>query len=559
MEFARYFRILRKWLWLIITAAFVGGGVSFILTTRQVPVYTAHSIISIGQYMENPNPNPNEIYIGMNLVQTYQQLVQTRDILQGVVTDLKLSFPPEALRGLISTEVIPSTSLLTISVRYIDPILASDIANSLANQLILQSPTNLTVEQQAQVDLANAQITDLTTQITTQRALATSLEQQMATTTDKTQLNALKDQHSGLIAQINDAAGTIAQFQGTIASFQQRANALTIVERAVIPTFAAGTNATSLTVLGTVAGAVLALGLTFTLEYFDDKIRTTETATQLLALPVLGAIPKFGKKNDPYTARLITNFPSLSSVTEAYRKLRTNLVFMASSDNQNVFVVTSSGPGEGKSVTTANLAATMAFAGMRVLLIDADLRRPIVHEIFGLENTVGLSTLLFVEPNSNDKKEPTDVEDKTINSLNQCLQTTQIPNLKVITSGFIPSNPSEILGSVLMKRWVEAFRTSSNIDVVIIDTPPATMFADSAILAAVVNAAVIFVVDSENTRRSAALKGQEALRQVGIEMKGVVVNRINPRDEAAYYDNYYYRNYYTRDAKPKRGLLRFRR
>jgi len=125
--------------------------------------------------MENANPSPNEIYIGMNLVTTYQQLVQTRDILQGVVDDLKLPFPPEALRGLIGTDVIPSTSLLTISVRYIDPILAADIANSLAAQLIKQSPTNLTPEQQAQVDLANTQIQDLTTQITTQRALATSL------------------------------------------------------------------------------------------------------------------------------------------------------------------------------------------------------------------------------------------------------------------------------------------------------------------------------------------------------------------------------------------------
>src|SRR5690349_9452203 len=140
MEFARYFRILRKWLWLILTAAFVGGGVSFILTTRQVPVYTAHAIVSIGQAFENPNPNPNEIYVGLSLVQTYQQLATTRDILQGVVDDLKLTFTADQLRPFINTDIIPSTSLLQINVRYIDPILAADIANSLANQLILQSP-----------------------------------------------------------------------------------------------------------------------------------------------------------------------------------------------------------------------------------------------------------------------------------------------------------------------------------------------------------------------------------------------------------------------------------
>jgi len=192
-----------------------------------------------------------------------------------------------------------------------------------------------------------------------------------------------------------------------------------------------------------------------------------------------------------------------------------------------------------------------------VLLIDADLRRPMVHEIFGLDNQVGLTTLLFVDPDTN--KSDRDIEGKPIPTLNQCLQTTSIPNLKVITSGFIPSNPSEILGSDLMKRWVDAFRNSANVDVVIIDTPPVLLFSDVSILAGLLNSAVIMVTDSQRTRRKMALQALEQLQQVNAQVKGVILNKLNPRDEVGYYGSDYY-GYYNRDASvPKRGFLRFGR
>ncbi len=555
MEFEYYIRIFRKSLWLILAAAFVGAGVSFILTTQQVPLYSAQVQISIGQYIQDPNPTSSQIYVGQNLVATYQQLVKTRDVLQGVVDALNLDLPPEALRAFITTTVVPSTSLLNIRVTYRDPVLTADIANEVANQLIVHSPTNLTADQQTQVDFAKSQMESLNQQVNDQRALRLQLDQQIAASTDAAEIQSLRDQESTILSQIKQAVSAIAQFQTSISGFQQRTNALTIVDSAVFPNSAENGRSSSLLLIGGAAGAALAIGVVLLLDYFDDKIRTSEVAAQLLSLPVLGAIPHFGKKKADYGERLLTNYPSMSEMMEAYRRLRTNLVYATHNTNEKVIVVTSCGPGEGKSVTSANLAATMAFSGMRVLLVDADMRRPVVHEIFGLENSIGLTTLLLVDPKSYDNAETQDADIQMPRKLDQCLQPTQIPNLKVITSGFIPANPAEILGSALMKRWIEAFRASSNVDVIIFDTPPILMFSDSATLAALTNAGVILVIDGEKTRQSAALKARDQLDQVGVDVKGIVINQVNMRDEVSYYSDYYYKSYYTRDTSDaKRGF-----
>ena len=553
MEIEYYFRLLRKWLWLIVAAAFVGAGIGFIQTTRQLPYYSAQATISVGQYIQDPNPTSAQIFIGQNLVATYQQLVETRDVLQGVVDALKLPMRPEGLRGLITTDVITGTSLITIRVTYDDPILTADIANEVANQLIAHSPTNLTAEQQTQVDLATSQIQSLNTQVTQQRTQKDQLDKQIAASQDQSEIAALKQQESELVTQINQAVSTIAQFQTTISNLQQRSNAISIVDRAVIPSASGNTGSPFSTLAGGLTGAVLAFGLALALDYFDDKIRTPQIATQVLTLPVLGVIPRFGKGNASYTERLLTQYTSMSVATEAYRRLRTNLVFTADQDNRKVFVVTSAGPGEGKSITAANLSVILAASGMRVLLIDADMRRPTQHKIFSLSNTVGLSTLLFVEPGAVNEA---DSYGKSVRNLDECLQKTEIPNLKVIACGFVPTNPTEIVGSALMKRWVDAFRASSNIDVIVIDTPPSLMFSDSSILAALVNADVLFVIDSEKTRRNAALQAREQLQQVGATIKGVVLNRFNPHSTGNYYGEYYV-SYYPGETPPKRGWRRW--
>jgi non-specific protein-tyrosine kinase len=535
-------------LWLILVVAFVAGGCGFIYRSTQPSVYTAETTIAIGGFIESPNPDSAEIRTGLDLAQTYAELVTTYSVLQATVDKLKLDLSAEELGRIVSTRIITGTSLLVVRVPYTDPVLAADIANELAQQLILNSPTNLTPEQQNQIDLANEQIERLNQQVEQARLQLEQIDLQLVTLTDQKEVVSLNAQRNALINQTNQASATIAQFSDTIAKLQQRTNSLDIVELARIPTTPSGSDVLTTTIAGALFGAFLASGAVVIREHLNDTIRTTEEAAQTLALPVLGAIVRYGKSKDSYQQRLITQLALMvSPVSEGYRAIRTNLLFSSDYEHKKVYLVTSAGPSEGKSVTTSNLAVSMALAGMRVLLIDADLRRPKVHEIFGLNNDFGMTTLLFasqsekmVAVNGNQIQIP--------DRMTECLQETHVPKLRVITSGFIPENPVEILGSILMKRWIENLRSSNNVDIVLIDTPPCLTLSDSVVLAANTDAEVILVIDAGRTRRDAARKAREQFSNIDITIKGVVVNRVNPKDEAyyGYGYGYGYYGYYSR-------------
>jgi len=487
----------------------------------------------------------------MDLAQTYAQLVTTYDVLQATIDNLSLPLSTDALKNRVDVRIVGGTSLLVITVQYADAVLAADIANNLAEQLIANSPTNLTEQQQRQVAEINRQIEALNEQLEDSRQRLSLVNTELAETENALRADQLTEQRNRLVDQINDSAATVAEFSSTIANLQNRSNALNIVERARIPTTPTGTSVANATLLGALVGATLAAGLALLIEYMDDRIRTTEIAVAVLGLPVLGSIARFGGKGRlSYADRLLTSPKMPKAVSESYRSLRTNLLFARGDQNQSVFVVTSPGPIEGKTTTVANVAVSLAQAGLRVLLIDADLRRPRIHEAFGLQNKVGLTTLLHADPSLVpsvvSQVEVADGEDAI--HLNQCVQATTIPNLKVITSGFIPANPAEILGSAAMQRCIEAFRTSPNIDIVLIDTPPVLVVADGALLSGSVKAGTVLVCDADRTRLAAALKAKEQLEKVGTEIVGIVLNRVNPRDEDYGYGYGY--GYYYESPKP---------
>ncbi len=552
MELAQYVRLFRKWAWLILVGAFVAGGVAFIDAIRRPPVYEAATTLAIGRFIEQPNPSSAEIRTGIDLATTYAQLVRTYTVLQATVDELALPMTADQLSGRVSTRIITGTSLLVISVSYIDPTLTADIANTLAEQIILKSPTNLTPEQQAQIDFANRQITDLNAQLQDARERVALIDQQLATTDNAVQIAALTSQRDALISQINDASATIAEFSGNVTALQQRTNALDIVEPARIPVEPSGTSPLRAALLGAAVGAALIVGLLLLYEYLDDKIRTSAQAVEILKLPVLGAIQKYGHKNFPYSDMLLS--PTVwSPIAEAFRVLRTNLLYAATNgdERKQVFAVTSAGPEEGKTVTAANLAVAIAQSGLQVLLIDADLRRPRVHEIFSLPNDFGLTNLLFADPDGQDITNPDDVDaSKVASGLKLCIQNTRFPRLRAITSGFVPANPTEILGSALMQRWVKEFQASTNVDVIILDTAPVLVAADTSVLASNVGAHIILVIDAGTTRRLAALKAKEQFEQLSVRVQGIVLNRVNMREESygyGYGNGYGY--YYTPRAR----------
>lgn len=217
---------------------------------------------------------------------------------------------------------------------------------------------------------------------------------------------------------------------------------------------------------------------------------------------------------------LITDTNPKSAVAEAYRILRTNIQFANVDKAVKTILFTSAGPDEGKSTVTANLGFVMAQAGKKILIIDADMRKPIQHKIFDIDNGQGLSTTL--------------VED--VSGLTYVSATLQ-DNLHVLTSGPIPPNPAELLGSNRMQRLIR--EAEEHYDTVLIDSPPAIALADSSILAPMVDGAIL-VLSAGQVTKEYALQTKERLETVGARIIGAVLNKVEMKSKEHYYYYYYY-------------------
>lgn len=217
---------------------------------------------------------------------------------------------------------------------------------------------------------------------------------------------------------------------------------------------------------------------------------------------------------------LITNLGNRSPITEAYRSLRTNLEFMNPDSPARTILFTSSGPGEGKSTTTANIAISNAQKGKKVLLIDCDLRKPVQHTIFAISNMQGITDLLV---------------DQTI-SFDQVVQKTNIPNLQIIPCGTLPPNPAELLGSQSMANLLKEL--TGHFEMIFIDAPPIISVTDAAILSSIVDG-VILVVRHGQAERNMVFMAKELLTKVNAKILGVVLNRVKvSKHQQQYY--YYY-------------------
>lgn len=220
---------------------------------------------------------------------------------------------------------------------------------------------------------------------------------------------------------------------------------------------------------------------------------------------------------------IVKNDPK-SPVSEAYRTLRTNIQFANLDDNIKTILVTSSGPGEGKSTTATNLALTLAETGSKVIIIDCDLRKPNVHKQFGISNVKGLSNILA---------KGTLFED----ACNKFMD-----NLTVVTSGTIPPNPAEMLASNKMKLFLQDL--NDKYDYIIIDTPPVIAVTDAQILAAGADG-VLLVVSSKQADRDAAIRAKTLLLKVNAKILGVLLNKVDKKSRSSY--GYYY--YYGKEGK----------
>lgn len=288
------------------------------------------------------------------------------------------------------------------------------------------------------------------------------------------------------------------------------------------------------------------MGLALFLEYLDDTIRTVEEIESVLQLPALAAIPTIDSmpkrklllvganeeaEDRPNSELLIYSDPR-SGLAEAYRQLRTSILLSTAGHAPKSLLITSSLPSEGKTTTATNTAISLAQTGAKVLIVDADMRRPRLHSVFNLVNGEGLSTLLSSESTDADIARVVKVDEGT--------------KMHVLTSGPIPPNPAELIGSDQMANLLK--RLQKHYTHVVIDSPPITSFTDGVLIASMVDG-VILVVHSGKTSRQIVKRARQLLSDVGSRILGVVLNNVNLRsqDNYHYYQTYYHRNSYNTD------------
>jgi capsular exopolysaccharide synthesis family protein len=272
--------------------------------------------------------------------------------------------------------------------------------------------------------------------------------------------------------------------------------------------------------IGIVLGLMVGIGLAFFIEYLDTSVKTIDDIERALQAPVLGVIPQ-------NVANLMDEGAE-SPHAEAYRVLRTNLLFSRKNESWNTVTVLSGGAGEGKSTTLFNLAAVFAQNGQRVLVVDSDLRRPSLHKVLHLSNAAGLTDLLL-------KQKP----------FEELVQKTKIPNFDFLASGKLPSTSMSILGSAQMKDAIQELKR--RYEFIFFDSPPLLGISDASILASEMDM-VLQVVQYRRYPQPMTLRAKQMILKVGGNLIGIVLNNINMSQDESYY---YYSGYYEYQSQQK--------
>jgi capsular exopolysaccharide synthesis family protein len=272
--------------------------------------------------------------------------------------------------------------------------------------------------------------------------------------------------------------------------------------------------------LGVIVGLVVGLGLAFFIEYLDTSVKTIDDVERALQAPVLGVIPQ--------NVGVILDEGRESPHAEAYRVLRTNLLFSRKNENWNTISVLSGGAGEGKSTTIFNLATIFAQNGQRVLVVDSDLRRPTLHKILHVSNTVGLTDFLLKQ-----------------RSLEEVIQKTKVPTLDFMASGKLPSSSMSILGSPQMKETIQELKR--RYDFIFFDSPPLLGISDASVLASEMDM-VLQVIQYRRYPQPMTLRAKQMILKVGGNLIGIVLNNINMSQDESYY---YYSGYYEYQSQQK--------
>ena len=506
--------LFRSWAWMIILWGIFAGSLAFFLSARTVPVYQTSTRLLVSDPPAMRSIDYTGIVNSQTMTRTYAEMLVERPVLQGVIDQLGLLKTPEQLKESISVELVRDTQLIVVSVDDPDPVLAANIANTIAKVFTERIGQLQSQRYSATREGLAKQVSDMEQQIeATNQALLANGNDPEQTLQLEARLTEYRRLYSNLVTNYE---------QVRLAEAQTSTNVV-VSEPATVPTVPISPKTTRNILLAVVAGMLLSAGAIFALDTLDDTIKNPEELRRKFGLTILGMIAS----HESPDGRPISLFQPRSPVAESFRSLRTNTVFASVDKPLRRVLVTSATPQEGKTTVSSNLAVVLAQGERKVALLDADLRRPQIHRKFGVSNVMGLSDLFLVQ--------------RPLESMpHGVIQTNEAAKLALVTSGKLPPNPSELLTSQKMSHFLNLL--NREYDLLLIDTPPVLSVTDAAALAASVDG-VILVCKPGKTRLSDFQRAFEQLQTVNAPVLGVVLNEVDPHSRKY---GYYYHRYYSK-------------
>jgi capsular exopolysaccharide synthesis family protein len=498
--YERQLRIARRWLPLILLGLVLGGLAGYAFASSQPSVYQATAELRVAT---GNNPEINDLLVAQRLAGDYARLATTRSVVQAVREDLGLQPSVDELIKQITVRAIPESDFITVDVRDGDREQAALIANDLADELIARVGTlsGPDAERQDQLEVYLTRISEEIGRVEariTQLVGADQLNQ-----TQRLELSNLRQ------VQLPDLWQNYADLLPLTTT--NVVGGLVSLEPAVPPISAVEPRPALTAALAAALGFILAVSLAFVLEYLRDVLRAPQDVEDATGFTVLGTVHDDGGGLRGRPGSVVTRDQPKSPWAEAYRGLRATIDLASPEWAMRTLLVTAAGPASAKTASTAaNLAVAYAQSGRKVLLVDANLRSPSMHRLFGLRNEHGLTTVL-----SNDNVRVVNV-----------IQPSKEPLLRVLTSGPAVPDPIGILESTHFNDLVG--RMLAEVDLVVIDAPPLPAYPDATILSSFIQRTVL-VVDMNSTRGEMARDASDQLRIAGASTIGVVARERHRR------------------------------
>ena len=516
MKISLFIKPILRWWWMIFLAGVIAGVTSFLIVRTLPKVYTARTMLMVSSTISDPNPDVYQYGIVYQLTQTYAYIGYQDTVRNATMQAIGIPELPD-----YDVAALTSGPFLEIKVTDTNAEMAARVANELAQQIIRISPTSSQEAQENQARLfLQSQLDDLRKKIEQTQDEIALKEDELANMTSAGEMAQAQSDLAALENKLSTYQSTYADLLNTTNT--SAVNTISVFEAAVVPVYPVGPKIPLVLAVSVFGGLLLGVLASYLIEFLDDSIKDIHEISELMQVPIIGTISQMPKEQG---LDYLRDNPH-SMIADSFHMLRVNLNFLGVDSPLHTILVSSPGPGDGKSTVAIYLAYTMATGNKSVVIIDADLRHPKLHTILGQSNEKGLTDLFSKEIN---------IEDVLIG--------VDDDRVFFMAAGSAPPNPVDLLASKKMEALLNALKIKY--DVVIVDCPP-LIVPDASVLAEKVDGILLVVRPDHTSKRSIRLASDQ-MKRARARILGVVANGVSSQPH--YYGSYYQS---SKDKKKKK-------